>query len=74
MDQVVSAAKQAYAHDFIQEMKDGYNTRVGERGGRISGGQRQRIAIARIFLRRPKVCCQPKVKVWVWWTYRLKPR
>ena len=36
-------------------MKDGYNTRVGERGGRISGGQRQRIAIARIFLRRPKI-------------------
>jgi ABC-type multidrug transport system fused ATPase/permease subunit len=37
-------------------MKDGYETRVGERGGRLSGGQRQRIAIARIFLRRPKIC------------------
>jgi len=55
MEQVVSAAKQAYAHDFILDMKDGYSTRVGERGGRISGGQRQRIAIARIFLRRPKI-------------------
>ena len=55
MEQVVSAAKQAYAHSFIMEMKDGYSTRVGERGGRISGGQRQRIAIARIFLRRPKL-------------------
>ena len=37
-------------------MKDGYLTRVGERGGRLSGGQRQRIAIARIFLREPKIC------------------
>ena len=37
-------------------MKDGYETRVGERGGRLSGGQRQRIAIARIFLRQPKIC------------------
>ena len=37
-------------------MKDGYLTRVGERGGRLSGGQRQRIAIARIFLRKPKIC------------------
>ena len=36
-------------------MKDAYQTRVGERGGRLSGGQRQRVAIARIFLRRPKI-------------------
>lgn len=36
-------------------MKDGYNTKVGERGLRVSGGQKQRIAIARIFLRKPKV-------------------
>jgi len=54
-DDVVEAAKSAQAHDFISEMKDGYSTRVGERGGRVSGGQRQRIAIARIFLRRPKI-------------------
>jgi len=55
IDDVMEAAKQAQAHDFIMEMKDGYQTRVGERGGRISGGQRQRIAIARIFLRKPKI-------------------
>ena len=36
-------------------MKDGYQTRIGERGNRISGGQRQRLAIARVFLRRPKI-------------------
>ena len=52
---VIAAAKKAQAHDFITEMKDGYDTRVGEKGGRISGGQRQRLAIARIFLRKPKV-------------------
>jgi ABC-type multidrug transport system fused ATPase/permease subunit len=50
------AARNAQCHDFIAAMKDGYETRVGERGGRLSGGQRQRIAIARIFLRRPKIC------------------
>jgi ATP-binding cassette subfamily B protein len=52
---VISAAKKAQAHEFISEMKDGYDTRVGERGGRLSGGQRQRIAIARVFLRKPDV-------------------
>jgi len=56
MEQVVAAATKAQAHDFISEMKDGYMTRVGERGGRLSGGQRQRIAIARVFLRRPSIC------------------
>lgn len=54
-EEVVAAAKKAYAHDFICEMKDGYQTRIGERGGRISGGQRQRLAIARVFLRRPRI-------------------
>uniref|UniRef100_A0A7S1B3Y3 Uncharacterized protein n=1 Tax=Corethron hystrix TaxID=216773 RepID=A0A7S1B3Y3_9STRA len=54
-DQVVDAAKRAHAHKFILEMKDGYKTRIGERGGRISGGQRQRLAIARVFLRRPRI-------------------
>jgi ATP-binding cassette subfamily B protein len=52
---IEEAAKQAQAHEFIMEMKDGYKTRVGERGGRISGGQRQRLAIARVFLRKPKI-------------------
>ena len=55
MDDVINAAKKAYAHDFISEMKDGYKTRIGERGNRLSGGQRQRLAIARVFLRRPKI-------------------
>jgi len=55
MEDVISAAKKAYAHEFISEMKDGYQTRIGERGNRLSGGQRQRLAIARVFLRRPKI-------------------
>lgn len=54
-EDVVEAAKKAYAHEFIAEMKDGYKTRIGERGNRLSGGQRQRLAIARVFLRRPKI-------------------
>ncbi|KAL3916741.1 MAG: hypothetical protein SGILL_005040 [Bacillariaceae sp.] len=55
LEDVYSAAKKAYAHDFIMDMKDGYQTRIGERGNRLSGGQRQRIAIARVLLRRPKI-------------------
>jgi ABC-type multidrug transport system fused ATPase/permease subunit len=55
LEDVERAAKKAFAHDFICEMKDGYSTRIGERGNRLSGGQRQRIAIARVFLRRPKI-------------------
>ena len=56
IEEVEDAARKAQAHDFIVAVKDGYQTRVGERGGRLSGGQRQRIAIARIFLRKPKIC------------------
>lgn len=55
MEDVITASKKAFAHDFICEMKDGYQTRIGERGNRLSGGQRQRLAIARVFLRRPKI-------------------
>jgi ABC-type multidrug transport system fused ATPase/permease subunit len=55
MDDVMEAATKACAHDFIVEMKDGYQTRIGERGNRLSGGQRQRLAIARVFLRKPKI-------------------
>ncbi len=52
---VEAAAKRAQAHDFILATDLGYNTRVGERGGRLSGGQRQRIALARVFLRNPAI-------------------
>jgi len=55
MDEVITAAKKAHAYDFIMEMKDGFKTRIGERGNRLSGGQRQRLAIARVFIRRPKI-------------------
>lgn len=53
--QVIEAAKMAGAHDFIEELKDGYDTYVGERGVKLSGGQKQRISIARVFLREPRL-------------------
>ncbi len=54
-DEVIAAAKRANIHDFISTLKNGYDTEVGERGVRLSGGQRQRIAIARVFLKNPKL-------------------
>lgn len=51
LDEVKQAAKMAYAHEFIEDCEEGYETIVGERGSRLSGGQRQRIAIARAFLK-----------------------
>ena len=55
MDQVVAAARAANAHEFIERMPHGYDTKVGERGVRLSGGQKQRISIARAFLADPTV-------------------
>ena len=52
---IEAAARRAHAHDFIQTFPDGYDTRLGERGVRLSGGQRQRLAIARVFLRNPRL-------------------
>ncbi len=54
-EQIERAAKLAQAHDFILKMKDGYKTRIGERGVGLSGGQRQRVAIARAILLDPKI-------------------
>jgi len=54
-DEVVEAAKQAGAHEFITALKDGYDTYVGERGVKLSGGQKQRISIARVFLKNPPI-------------------
>lgn len=55
MEEVINAAKQAGADEFINELKDGYNTYVGERGVKLSGGQKQRISIARVFLKNPPI-------------------
>ena len=52
-EEVVDAAKLAGAHEFIEGLKDGYDTYVGERGVKLSGGQKQRISIARVFLKAP---------------------
>lgn len=55
MEQVIEAAKIANAHDFIMETPDGYQSTVGDRGGKLSGGQRQRISIARAILANPPI-------------------
>ena len=52
-EQVEEAARIANAHDFIMETEHGYDTNIGDRGGRLSGGQRQRISIARAILKNP---------------------
>ena len=53
--EVEAAARAAYAHEFIMQLAQGYDTRVGERGVTLSGGQRQRIAIARAFIRNAPI-------------------
>jgi ATP-binding cassette subfamily B protein/subfamily B ATP-binding cassette protein MsbA len=55
LDQVVAAAKQANAHEFIAELEEGYESLIGERGVKLSGGQRQRLSIARALLADPKI-------------------
>ncbi|MGX8702250.1 ABC transporter ATP-binding protein [Caproiciproducens sp.] len=54
-EEIISAARSANIHDFIAGLDDGYDTYVGERGTRLSGGQKQRLAIARVFLKNPKI-------------------
>ena len=54
-DELITAAKRANIHDYIMTLPDGYDTQVGERGVKLSGGQKQRIAIARVFLKNPKI-------------------
>ena len=54
-DEVIEAARQAHAHEFISQIKDGYASMVGERGVKLSGGQRQRVAIARVVLKNAPI-------------------
>ena len=55
MEQVIEAAKIANAHDFIMDTEKGYDTNIGDRGGKLSGGQRQRISIACAILKNPPI-------------------
>jgi ATP-binding cassette, subfamily B, putative efflux pump len=54
-EEMIAAAKAANAHDFIMNLPDGYDTKIGERGVKLSGGQKQRVAISRVFLKNPPI-------------------
>jgi len=54
-DEIIAAAKQANAHDFIMGLPNGYETDIGQRGVKLSGGQKQRLSIARVFLKDPPI-------------------
>lgn len=54
-EEIIQAAKNANAHDFIMELPDGYNTDIGQKGVKLSGGQKQRLSIARVFLKNPPI-------------------
>jgi ATP-binding cassette subfamily B protein len=55
VEEVVAAAKEANAHDFITALPNGYETDIGQRGVKLSGGQKQRLSIARVFLKNPPI-------------------
>jgi ATP-binding cassette subfamily B protein len=54
-EEIIKAAKAAYAHDFIMKFPKGYDTYIGQRGIKLSGGQKQRLSITRVFLKNPKI-------------------